>query len=468
MARAFPFFRLRLIWLLFLAPFFFITYNLANRYAAQLSEVDSLVFVWEQHMPFWAWTIIPYWSIDLLYGLSLLLPRTTTSIHRLGLRLLSVQVICVTCFMLWPLHFSFTRPDIGGVFGQLFDILMGFDKPFNQAPSLHIALLVVIWSCFREYCARRWHWLIHGWFFLIGLSVLTTWQHHFIDLPTGILVGCFCCWLWPFEEKPVYRMCSLEVFREPANPLLQRRLKLGLAYLAGAILTAALAVYLQPWGLWLFWPVTSLSLVALNYLLIGADGFQKRSEGRFSLTTQLLFMPYTAAAWLNSRGWTFNYPNASQVDENVYLGRLPSAREAARYCGNVDLCAELPLGGGRKAKPADYCSVPVLDLTVPSIDQCLRAADHIERYRQSGTVLVCCALGVSRSAMAVAAWLLCYRPGTSVNDAITKIETARPQIKLSDKHRRVLEQLASHQSARADKSISFEAITAAASDASSL
>ena len=39
------------------------------------------------------------------------------------------------------------------------------------------------------------------WMGLIALSVLTTWQHHFIDLPTGWWLGWFCVWLFPHEGR---------------------------------------------------------------------------------------------------------------------------------------------------------------------------------------------------------------------------------------------------------------------------
>ena len=114
---------------------------------------------------------------------------------RHALRLLTAQVICVACFLLWPLRFTFERPELDGFFGWMFDVLMGFDKPFNQAPSLHIALLVVIWVMFARHTrGLLLRGLLHGWMALIGLSVLTTWQHHFIDVPTGALAGWLCVW----------------------------------------------------------------------------------------------------------------------------------------------------------------------------------------------------------------------------------------------------------------------------------
>ena len=161
------------LWLLFLGPFFFASYGLANWLTSRRGDVGSLVFDWERGMPLWPWTILPCWSIDLLYGLSLLLPRDKRELDIHCLRLLSAQVLSVTCFLLFPLRFTFERPELGGVFGWLFDVLMGFDKPFNQAPSLHIALLVVLWVCYARYASGAWRWLLHGWFALIGLSAAT-------------------------------------------------------------------------------------------------------------------------------------------------------------------------------------------------------------------------------------------------------------------------------------------------------
>ena len=49
-----------------LGPFFFASYGFATWYTSRLSQVPSVVFAWERQIPLWPWTIVPYWSIDLL------------------------------------------------------------------------------------------------------------------------------------------------------------------------------------------------------------------------------------------------------------------------------------------------------------------------------------------------------------------------------------------------------------------
>ncbi|ANY89480.1 MULTISPECIES: phosphatase PAP2/dual specificity phosphatase family protein [Pseudomonas] len=448
MAREPGLIRRGVLWLLLLAPFFFLSYGLVNSHTASRDDVGSLVFGWEEQTPLWPWTIVPYWSIDLLYGLSFLLPTSRREMDRHALALLSAQVISVSCFLLWPLRFTFERPALDGVFGWLFDVLMGFDKPFNQAPSLHIALLVIIWTMFARHIHRQpWRWLMHGWMALIGVSVMTTWQHHFIDLPTGALAGLVCVWLWPREGD-----VPLQAARLTRDT---RRWRLALYYGIGALLCAALALHLAGAWLWLLWPAVSLLMVALNYAVFGADGFQKGADGRLSNAASWLLAPYLLGAWLNSRIWTRKRPQADEVCDGVYLGRIPEFGAASSFNAVVDLTAELPCFAcadafaGKPANgpsqtmqmPAHYTCLPTLDLIVPDTNLLKQAAEAIERLRQQGPVLVCCALGYSRSASAVAAWLVHSGRCTSVTQAEALIRKARPSIVLHPGHRIVLQQL---------------------------
>ncbi|ROL79055.1 phosphatase PAP2/dual specificity phosphatase family protein [Pseudomonas vranovensis] len=419
------------LWLLLLGPLFFLSYGLTNTYTAGRSDVGSLVFAWEGHIPLWPWTIIPYWSIDLLYGLSFLLPLNRLEMDRHALRLLSAQVICIFGFLLWPLRFTVERPALDGLFGWLFDVLMGFDKPFNQAPSLHIALLVIIWAMFaRHIHARLPRLLVHGWMALIGVSVLTTWQHHFIDLPSGALVGVLCCWLWPVAGQPVLR--PMQLARDP------QRWRLALRYFAGAALLGGLALYLAGVALWLLWPAVALLVVALNYAQLGAEGFQKGADGQLSYATRWLLAPYLIGAWLNSRWWTRRHPQADEVCDGVYLGRIPGKGQAAQFAAIVDLCAELPAS---VAPGQAYRALPSLDLVVPTAERCREAAAAIEQLRAQGPVLVCCALGYSRSASAVAAWLVLSGRCADAGQAQQRISQARPGVVLHPQHLRVIERL---------------------------
>src|SRR4051794_28807079 len=182
--------RRALAWLAFLGPLFYATYGLANAWASSRPDVPSVVFDWEHHVPFWPWTIFPYWTINVFYAVSFFVAKDRHALDRHGARLLTVQVLAVACFVLWPLRFVFGQPDVTGAPAFLFEALRGFDRPFNQAPSLHIALAVILWDWYRRLFTARWaRAVLNVWTLLICASVLTTWQHHFIDLPTGALLG---------------------------------------------------------------------------------------------------------------------------------------------------------------------------------------------------------------------------------------------------------------------------------------
>ena len=403
-------------WLAALGPFFLLSYGGANWLAALRDDVPSIVFGWEHRIPFLGWTIIPYWSIDALYGLSLFLCASEAELDTHGRRLLTAQIVTVACFILFPLRFAFARPEVAGVSGFLFAALTSFDKPFNQAPSLHIALLTVLWPLYARHVPRWALGPLHLWFALIGVSVLTTYQHHFIDVPTGALVGLLCLWLWP-DGGASPLSCAA-----PAAD--RRRWRLAAYYAAGSAALAACAFAIVGAGLWLLWPATSLALVAANYAFIGAAGFQKDADGRMSVAARWLLAPYLLGAWINSRLWTRRNPAPSLIRDGVWLGRLPSRREAAPFATIFDLCAELPGPCG----PAACHAVPLLDLVAPAPERLREIAAGIERSRAAGPVLVCCALGYSRSAAAIAAWLLSSARAATPAAAVEQIRRARPRI----------------------------------------
>ncbi|MFT3735222.1 MAG: phosphatase PAP2/dual specificity phosphatase family protein [Rhodocyclaceae bacterium] len=407
------------IWGLALGVLFFSSYNTVNSFTAQRSDVGAYVLDWERHIPFLAWTIVPYWSIDFLYGIALFASRSKAELFRLGKRLLAAQVICISGFLLWPLRFSFERPHSDGLFGALFDALAGFDLPYNQAPSLHICLLVVLWRHYSDLAGHNtWRWLSHVWFALIGVSVLTTWQHHSIDLLTGLWAGALCLLLVPDE---------LASWRWRAGQAQRRRL--GLRYLLGAVLAAAAGAALFPAvTAWLFyWLAAALALVSAIYLAGEPAHFGKQGA-RMPWRSWMALGPYLLAARLNAWLWTRKLAVGNAVDDGVFLGRQPDATQLQEHGVRtlIDLCAELP---ARATAPA-YESHPQLDLLPPDAAVLARTAQAIDTARQLGPVWVCCALGMSRSAAAVVAWLIRHRQHT-LAQALERVRAARPQVVLS-------------------------------------
>ena len=92
--------------LLLMGVIFYSTYGLANRLAAVRAPVAEIAFAWERQIPFWAWTIVPYWTLNLFYALGFFLCRTRSELRRYTAQLLLAQAIAVVCFMVWPLQFS--------------------------------------------------------------------------------------------------------------------------------------------------------------------------------------------------------------------------------------------------------------------------------------------------------------------------------------------------------------------------
>lgn len=419
--------RYSIFYLIVLSIFFFSTYGFANWVTALRSDVGTAVFNWEKQIPLWPWTIIPYWSIDLFYGFAILLAPTKLELNNLVKRLFTAQFICIIAFLLWPLMFSFQRPILDGYFGMLFDILMGFDKPYNQAPSLHITLLVILWVFYAQHLKGWLRYFLHLWFSLIGISVLTTWQHHFLDVPLGALTGAICVWLWPADRRSIFY-----------KPIYPKQWRWATLYFVNMVISVIIAYWLGGWALWLLWLSAALAIATLSYGIIGANGFQKQKSGQFEPVVGGLLLPYRCIMRINSQLWTRGQPAFNHVVDNLYIGKLPTKRlfTLHPFAAVIDLCAELAV----PVLKTHYTLIPVLDMTVPSIEDCEKGVQAIDAARHDGDILVCCALGYSRSATIVLAWLLVRGFANNVEQAIAILKKARPHVVINDKHLNVLNQ----------------------------
>lgn len=417
------------LWLALLGPLFFLSYGLCNQVAARLDFVPSYYGEWERAIPFLPWLMLPYWSIDGFYAAALFVARDRAELDALARRLLLATLISCLGFLLFPLRFAFERPEVSGFNGWLLARLAEFDMPFNQAPSLHVSLLVILWAHYLAHLRGVWKWLLSVWFALIGISVLGTWQHHVIDVVAGAIAGVLCLYLVP--APGLADTC-------PPPDAARRRIasRYGLAALAAGLAWAALVhAGLAWWGLPLAWTSLALALVALGYARAGTSVFQKRA-GRITWSARLVLAPYllgahACAAWHN-RGT----PALLPAGENLYLGRLPRradavALRAAGITAVLDLTAEFDRASATAR--LRYLNLPVLDLTVPHAARLRQAADFINAERAAGgRVLVHCALGLSRSACALLAAQV--RSGLAPDEALRRLKAAQPRVVLRDAH----------------------------------
>ena len=175
-----------------LSALFVVVYSSCNWITSLRSNVGSIYFGWERHIPFIPALILPYMSIDLFFIAAPFLLRSERELRTLAARITTAILLAGACFFLFPLKFAFERPHVEGFLGLIFNNFRSLDLPFNEFPSLHIALMAILFDVYVRCTRGLVRWLITAWFVLIAISPLPTYQHHFIDVLGGIVLAGLC------------------------------------------------------------------------------------------------------------------------------------------------------------------------------------------------------------------------------------------------------------------------------------
>lgn len=403
---------------------FQLTYPYTAAYASSLAAVPSFVFDFEQYLPFIPWMILPYMSSGLFFCLVPFYCGQKRELLCYAKRFTFVTLIAVLCFLLFPLRFSFDRPQIENpLFNIFFSFLKEYDSPFNQAPSLHVAYATLFWSVLR-WKFNGWKKIILGiWLLLMGLGTLTVYQHHLIDLLTACILVQVSFILFPNKEWGRNQ--------QPTNSY----------YLIGWIFTL-LAFLCEGYVLPLIvfaWVALVCFAVGYNYLR-GNTRFLKDNRGRIPLIKKVFYAPYQFVYRLM---WRFfrkkNNPPLMELLSRCYVGpRLSASELIALGLGYnlvvFDLAAELEevklLGGMEK-----YYSFPLLDIAEIDVnDAHVIIEAMVSAYRkldEHENMIIHCTMGYSRSmifAILMAQKLL----SLDLNKAIDQVKSINRHMVLRD------------------------------------
>jgi membrane-associated phospholipid phosphatase len=408
-----------------LSVLFIVVYGACNQITAIRSDVGVFFFAWELRIPLVPLFIIPYMSIDLFFVGAPFLCTSEQELRTFAKRVAWGILIAGACFLAMPLTIAFPTPHVEGPLGAVFAFLHGFDRPYNLFPSLHIILRTFLAHTYVRHTRGMTRLAVRVWFSLIGFSTVFTHQHHVMDVAGGFVVAIALFYAIPEE-------------RGKTGMVPNRRIGVYYATLAMACLLGA--YLLQPWGLLLLWPATSLLLVTMGYWHWGPSIFRKR-EGQIPFSARVLLFPYFLGQHIYLRSYDRTCNRWDEVLPDLLLGRVlrPSEAEEAVEQGVaavVDLTAEFEEAPAFRALP--YCSPQTLDLTAPTPEGIREAVDFIAQHIPHGKVYVHCKIGYSRSAAIVGAYLIQSGKATDVEQAVALIRAARPSLILRPEARQAL------------------------------
>jgi protein-tyrosine phosphatase len=92
----------------------------------------------------------------------------------------------------------------------------------------------------------------------------------------------------------------------------------------------------------------------------------------------------------------------------------------------LDLSAEF--SEAKAFRKINYRNIPILDLTAPTQAQLVEMSEFIGHNSRNGAVYVHCKIGYSRSAAAVAAYLIMSGNANTAKEAFAIIRRVRPSI----------------------------------------
>lgn len=184
----------REIWLGIVLFLFIVPYFIINGFSHGRTRLDLYTFI-EQHIPVIPFTVLIYISVFFMVFVPYLFIKDAQRFKHVAWSYTVVMCFAYLVFLVFPI--KAVRPEILGTsfFNQALGWLYSLDNPYNNFPSLHVALafLSAKWVNLQDKTWGKWMIL---WAILITLSTLTTKQHTLADVIAGAAVGLLGYWIF--------------------------------------------------------------------------------------------------------------------------------------------------------------------------------------------------------------------------------------------------------------------------------
>lgn len=220
--------------------------------------------------------------------------------------------------------------------------------------------------------------------------------------------------------------------------------RIGIYYLLGAVALGGITFATTPWGLILLWPTISLITVALGYFRLGQRVYFKQN-GQHPIGAKALHLFTLYGQELSRRAYAKQCDPWNALLPNLLIGRQLTEVEVDRLKAEgvtavMDLTAEF--SEPKALREMNYLNLPLLDLTAPSEAELDQAIQFIDTQIGDGKVYVHCKIGYSRTAAVAGSYLLHAGHARDANDAISKLQQARPSIIIRPEARATIQRYA--------------------------
>lgn len=209
--------------------------------------------------------------------------------------------------------------------------------------------------------------------------------------------------------------------------------KHGFMFFVLAVACVVIGGRVGSWGWPIIWFGMNCLILAFAYLCRFHRVFGKRPNGTLPFWSWFLFLPYFAYSnivW-NLIRFVTRERAYNQVSPNLIVGRRLLGHEIPGDVLNyIDLTAEFT--EPTQARNLNgYLCLPILDAGAPNPELLLKTLSGLK----PGKTFVHCAQGHGRTGLFAVAILLASRAATSVDEAISVLQSTRPGIRLNAEQR---------------------------------